>query len=295
MEPGEYENLVSKAGTGSQQASIELLLAMRLHKVHQPELALVHGGRLLANCPRKLGNDVWTVMEQVFLASCQTGADGWRDYCLSALSKKFPSSTRVERLKGIKAESSGEWPEATRIYNKMLADKPEDTITRKRLVTMHKQRGKISEAIDELNKYLDQFSVDADVWHELAELYVEAGSLSRAVFCFEELMMNNPRSMYHILTYAELLYSTGDFDTCRKYYSLACYLDGTNLRALWGLWAANMALADKDKNKEKMDELQKQTIEKIKAVYKTQAGPKSSHSMLAIAMLDATASTDDTN
>ena len=59
--------------------------------------------------------------------------------------------------------------------------------------------------------------------------------LQRAVFCFEELLVHNPRSMscareswqlgeaacehsirYNILTYAELLYSTGDLETSRK-------------------------------------------------------------------------------
>merc|ERR1712087_1010562 len=105
-----------------------------------------------------------------------------------------------------------------------------------------------ADAVDAINKYLDMFSVDAEVWHELAELYIEAGSLQRAVFCFEELIVSNPRSMYHILTYAELLYSTGDLDLSRKYFCLAAYLDGNCLRALWGLVAVSSALADKQKS-----------------------------------------------
>lgn len=287
MEPGEYEAMVARASSGSTIAAIELLQSMRIHKIHQPEIILIHGGRLLSSSQRKLGNDVWTVMEQVFLAAAETGAVAWRDYCLDSLGKKFPNSTRVERLRGIKAESTEDWNEAKRIYTKLLSDKPEDTITRKRLIAMHKQRGKTAEAIEELNKYLDQFSVDPDVWHELAEMYIEACSLSRAVFCFEELMINNPRSMYHILTYAELLYSTGDFDLSRKYFSLAAYLDGTCLRALWGLWAVNIALAEKDKNKEKMEELHKQCADQLKFAYKKHAGARNSHSLVALEILDS--------
>merc|ERR1712125_311764 len=118
-------------------------------------------------------------MEQVFLAAVELGADDWRDYCLKTLRKKFPSSVRVERLKGIYQESIGDWDAAKATYEGLLKEKPEDTVTQKRLIAMHKQRGKSAEAVEAINKYLDTFSVDAEVWHELAELYIEANSLQR--------------------------------------------------------------------------------------------------------------------
>lgn len=292
MEPGEYDALVARAQTNNTSA-IDLLQCMRTHKIRQPELVLQHGGRLLGSCQRKLGTDVWTILEQVFIAAVEMGATQWQDYCLNKLTTKFPNSVRVSRLKGIRFESLEKWDEAKKVYNKIIEDTPEETISRKRLIAMHKQRGKVSEAIDEINKYLETFSVDAEVWHELAEIYVEAGSLSRATFCFEELVMSNPRSMYHILTYAELLYSTGvetssagdieRLELSRKYFSLAAYLDGTCLRALWGLWAANLALAEKEKNKEKMEDLQVQGIKRLQAAYKSVG----SHGELAITMLNS--------
>mmetsp|Transcript_63218 Transcript_63218/g.124521 ORF Transcript_63218/g.124521 Transcript_63218/m.124521 type:complete len:287 (+) Transcript_63218:88-948(+) len=267
MERGEYDALIARAGSGNTAAAIDLLQAMRTHKIRQPELVVLHGGRLLNNSPGKLGNDLWTVLEQVFLAAVDLGFEEWRDYCLKQLTKKFPSSVRVERLKGIQQESLEKWAEAKKIYEKILADKPEDTFTRKRLIAMLKQRGKIVEAIEAINTYLETFSTDAEVWHELAELYIEAGSLQRAVFCFEELVVSNPRSLYNVLSYAELLYSTGDIELSRKYFSLAAYLDGNNLRALWGLLAANMALQEKDKTSEKMVQLHTFTIERLKTAY----------------------------
>jgi len=280
MEPGEYEGLVAKAGQGF-AAATELLLFMRVHKVHQPELALLHGGELLSKSARKLGDEKWIVMEQVFFAACIVGHEEWRDYCLKQLVRQWPNSHRVERLKGIFHESKGDYTEAKNIYAKIVNDKPEDTITRKRLIAMHKQRGKISEAIEAVNSYLETFSTDVDVWHELAELYIEAGSLTRAMFCFEELVLSNPRSMYHILTYAELLYSTGDYELSRKYFSLACYLDGDSLRALWGLLAVNMAMAEKDKTNEKLVQLTSIGNERLRNAYKG-VGP---HGAVAIAML----------
>jgi len=271
MEPGQYEGMIAKAQGGSATSAAELLQFMRTHKIHQPELVLLHGARLLKGSVRALGNEVWTVMEQTFLAAAELGCDQWRDYCLKELTKKFPSSLRVERLKGIEKESLADWKEAEKIYQKILAAKPEDTVTHKRLIAMYKQSGKVPEAIESINTYLETFSTDSEVWHELGELYVESGMLQRAVFCFEELIVHNPRSMYNILTYAELLYSTGDLETSRKYFSLAAYLDGANLRALWGLVACNMALMEKDKTREKskqLQELQKFTVQRLRAAYK---------------------------
>jgi len=280
MEPGEYDGLVARAG--SYAGAVELLQFMRSHKVQQPELVLLHGGDLLRNYHRKLGGEVWTVMEQVFVSACIAGHDEWRDYCIKKLTKQWPNSLRVERLKGIQQESMGNYSEAKNIYNKILNDKPEDTPTRKRLIAMLKQKGRIGEAIEAINSYLDTFSTDAEVWHELAELYIDAGSLSRAIYCYEELVMTNPRSMYHILTYAELQYSTGDYEASRKYFSLACYLDGACLRALWGLYAVNQALAEKDKSNEKLLQVNKFCVERLRKAYKDTGG---AHSKVALAML----------
>jgi|EP00927_Polykrikos_kofoidii_P009758 tetratricopeptide (TPR) repeat protein len=283
MEPGEYEALISKANLGNSAAAVDLLQAMRTHKIHQPEIALLHGGRLLGTYQRQLGTEVWTVMEQVFLAASELGATEWREYCLKRLTKKFPSSMRVERLKGLNAESSEDWDSATQVYQQILKDKPEDTIVKKRLIAIHKQQGNITDAISEINSYLDTFCLDAEMWHELGELYMDVGSLSRAVFCFEELLLSNPRSMYHILTYAELLYSTGDYELSRKYFSLSTYLDGNCLRGLWGMYACNLMLAEKEKHKEKIEELQKMTLSRLNAIYKSLGA---SHGKVAISMLE---------
>jgi len=282
MEPGEYEAMVSRASTGGAAAGIELLQVMRTHKVRQPELVLLHGTKLIKSSAGKLGTEFWTVLEQVAFAACELGHEAWRDYCLKKLTEQFPGSNRVERLRGMTKESNKEWGEAKKIYLKILEEKPEGTICRKRLIAVAKQSGSRTEAIEECNKYLDTFCVDVEVWHELAELYIEAGALSRAVFCFEELMMANPRSIYHMLAYAELLYSTGDYDLSRKYFSLAVYLDASCLRGLWGLYACNSALLGKEKNPEKMEEMQRQTLRQLKSVYKDVKG---SHSKAALALL----------
>jgi tetratricopeptide (TPR) repeat protein len=286
MEPGEYDALVAKANQGSYAAATELLQFMRTHKVHQPELVLVHGGMLLKKHQRKLSNELWTVMEQVFLAAVAAGHEEWQEYCLKKLMYQWPKSIRVQRLKGLYHESREDYEKAKEVYTDIINEKPEDTIVRKRLIAIYKQRGKMDQAIEEINKYLDVFSTDSDTWHELAQLYIEAGCLKQAVYCYEELMLSNPRSVYHILTYAELLYSVGDYELARKYFSLASYLDGGCLRALWGLVAVNMALAEKDKGNEKLLQMGKFANERLAGLYKD-AGP---HGRVAITMLKDVAS-----
>jgi tetratricopeptide (TPR) repeat protein len=281
MEPGEYEGFVAKAHQGGYNAAVELLQCMRTHKVYQPETVILYGGKLLKDYQRKLGSELWTVLEQVFLAAIAIGHDEWRDYCVRKLQTQWPTSVRVERLKGLSCESKKDWEEAKKVYVKIITDKPEDTVSRKRLIAIYRQRGQTEQAIEEINKYLDTFSTDSEVWHELAEIYIEAGSLQRAVYCFEELVLSNPRGMYFLLTYAELLYSTGDYELARKYFCYAAYLDGACLRAIWGLVAVSMALAEKDKGNEKLLQLQTFAIEKLKGLYKD-AGP---HGKVSIAML----------
>lgn len=284
MEPGEFDGLVAKAAAGSTQGAVNLLQFMRCHKIKQPELVVLHGSKLLRS-PNGLGQDVWTVLEQVFFAAVELGMSEWRDYCINKLTKKFPKSLRVERLKGLQLESKQDWAEARTVYNKILAEKPEDTACAKRIMAILKQQGKQQEAIEAMVTYLDIHSTDHEVWHELAELYIEAGALQRAVYCFEELMVSNPRSIYHIITYAELLYSTGDFELSRKYYSLACYIDGSNLRALWGLLAVNMALDARDKanGNDKVLQTQTFTVDKLKAAYSV----KGSHVKVTLALLNS--------
>jgi|Transcript_38002 tetratricopeptide (TPR) repeat protein len=269
MEPGEFDALKEKANR-SDASAMELLQFMRTHKLSQPELVLQHGGKLLQH-PGKLKSEQWTVYEQVFFSACAAGNEKWRDHCLAKLTTRWPNSTRVERLKGMKAESSKKYSEAIKIYDAIIEKRPEDTVAWKRRIAVTKQLGPVADTIAKINEYLDAFASDSEVWHELAELYIEAGSLSRALFCFEELVLHNPRNIYHVLTHAELLYSTGDYLQARQYYSFAAYLDGTNLRGLWGMVAVSMALAEKTKtsdNQKKLDQLQDMACEKLERIYK---------------------------
>eukprot|EP00922_Rhytidocystis_sp_ex-Travisia-forbesii_P031130 GHVS01045915.1.p1 GENE.GHVS01045915.1~~GHVS01045915.1.p1 ORF type:complete len:289 (-),score=27.65 GHVS01045915.1:276-1142(-) len=197
---------------------------------------LLNGVNLLSNYRHLLGDELWTVMEEVYLASLEHRQDHWAKWCYKGLHTKFgDSSVRVSRLRGMGRETLMDWSAAVDVYKNILQDKPEDSLTRKRLISVLKAQRKTSECVEHLNRHLDEFIADTEAWHELADIYITECTLGRAIFCFDELVCRDPRNLFNCITYAELNYSTGNVDISRKYFCLACSLDPSNVRALWGL------------------------------------------------------------
>lgn len=263
----EYEELLERAQNGRWDAQLELLQFVQKHKLIRPDAVLKYGANLLTKFSGKLGDEYWAVCEQVLIASVHLKAESWTIYCLEKLRAQFPDSARMKRLMGMVLEGQEEWDDAKKIYENLIEETPEDMAAHKRLIAMYKARGRNAEAIDHLNKYLEYFAVDQDVWHELAEFYIAECNLGKASFCFEELVLNNPRSIYNVVTYAELLYSQGDFELSRKYYCLALELDASNIRALWGFI---LACANTKKPSETTTDLMDSAIDRLRAVYQAQ-------------------------
>ena len=40
--------------------------------------------------------------------------------------------------------------------------------------------------------------MDKEVWHELSELYLQDGLLTKAAYCLEDVLLQDPRNMYVI-------------------------------------------------------------------------------------------------
>ena len=76
----------------------------------------------------------------------------------------------------------------------MLEKNPANMIAMKRLVCVHKARGKVTEAIAELTKILETFQNDPECWKELVNLYMSLGDMKQAVYCQEEVVMCDPRN-----------------------------------------------------------------------------------------------------
>ncbi|XP_041046407.1 ER membrane protein complex subunit 2 isoform X4 [Carcharodon carcharias] len=126
---------------------------------------------------------------------------------------------------------------------------------RKRKIAILKALGKTTEAIRELNEYLEQFVGDQEAWHELAELYINEHDYGKAAFCLEELMMTNPHNHLYCQHYAEVKYTQGGLESLeisRKYFSQALKLNNRNMRALFGLYMSASHIASSSKANAKM-------------------------------------------
>eukprot|EP00397_Hematodinium_sp_SG-2012_P031464 GEMP01033401.1.p1 GENE.GEMP01033401.1~~GEMP01033401.1.p1 ORF type:complete len:288 (+),score=62.31 GEMP01033401.1:35-898(+) len=266
--PPDLDTYLDQALHGDVAAQIATLETLRLARLQHPDLALKCGAEVLSSSRGRhnCGNDLWAVYEQVLIAALHLDDSDWYQHCLEVLATQFPNSIRVKRLSGSIQEKKGLWSAAEKLYTDILTDKPSDTTTRKRMIGMLKAQKKTSEAIEECNAYLDIFQTDNDVWHELAELYVVESNYAKASFCFVELVLQNPRNMYAIISYAELQYTLGDHEVARKYFCLATHLDDKNLRALWGLVSCLHAVGNK--RDDALNQLFTITKKKLRIAYK---------------------------
>lgn len=209
------------------------------------------GECLILEHGNKLGDELWTIYEQVFLASIDCRKMDLATMCLRELKTQFPNSIRVEKLNAMRLEAFDKYEEAKKIYDKILEAEPANAVVRKRLVAILKAQNRVAEAIKELNEYLKKFMSDQEAWTELAELYISQQDHKKARFCMEELILMNPHNHLFHQRYAEILYTLGGNESrekARKYFAQALKLDNNNMRALFGFFLSSAHLANSSKD-----------------------------------------------
>lgn len=209
------------------------------------------GECLILEHGNKLGDELWTIYEQVFLASIDCRKMDLATMCLRELKTQFPDSVRVQKLNAMRLEAFDKYDDAEKIYEKILEAEPANAVVRKRLVAILKAQNKISEAVKELNEYLKKFMSDQEAWTELAELYISQQDHKKAKFCMEELILFNPHNHLFHQRYAEILYTLGgneNMEKARKYFAQALKLDNNSMRALFGFFMASAHLANSSKD-----------------------------------------------
>lgn len=209
------------------------------------------GECLILEHGNKLGDELWTIYEQVFLASIDCRKMDLATMCLRELKTQFPKSIRVEKLNAMRLEAFDKYEEAEQIYEKILEAEPANAVVRKRLVAILKAQNRVGEAIKELNEYLKKFMSDQEAWTELAELYISQQDHKKAKFCMEELILVNSHNHLFHQRYAEILYTLGgneNVEKARKYFAQALKLDNNNMRALFGFFLASAHLANSSKD-----------------------------------------------
>ncbi|KAH7848315.1 hypothetical protein Vadar_001133 [Vaccinium darrowii] len=258
------ENQVDNGGGGAW----EYLCLVRKLKLRRSDKVLKHGLSIL-NDPSKrssLGPEEWTLYEQVAIAAIDCQCIDVAKDCIKVLQKRFPDSKRVGKLEAIILEAKGSWAEAEKAYSSLLEDNPLDQVIHKRRATMEKAQGNLSGAVELLNKYLEIYMADQDAWRELAEIYVSLQMYKQAAFCYEELILSQPRNPLYHLAYADVLYTLGGLENlqaAKKYYASATDLTGgKNTRALFGICLCTHAIGQlvKGRNKEDKDSSELQSL-----------------------------------
>jgi ER membrane protein complex subunit 2 len=236
------KNYSSKAVTMNFEEKRDRLRELRDLNVRRPWLVVSLGSALVEESGSKLGDEFYTVLEQVALASFDVGFASLADSCIAKLDAKFASSKRVQRLKAMQMESDGRSDEAARLYDELLSEEKNvgDEQLRKRRIAALKSRGDLNGAVDALCEYLSVFMADVEAWRELSELYVRLRRFKRAEFAAEELVLAQPDNFHNYVRLAEILYSRASADAfraARDNYAYALELDSSaaNLRAAIGL------------------------------------------------------------
>jgi tetratricopeptide (TPR) repeat protein len=245
----ELDLLLADAANGSWSKKREALKHMRTHKTRRSDVVVLYGQDLLKSAG-SLGDEVWTVYEQVCVAAVDCHQYELAESCLVKLSTRFQDSRRVRRLEGLLAEARRDWSRAEQVYKDILQDDPTSAVARKRQACIARAKGNVPEAIKLINAYLEDQCGDQSAWLELAKLYAEQHRYKQALFCYEELIALNHQNPQNHIRYAEMLYTEGVASkngdlliTSRKYFAQALDLKiRNNIRALYGLCSAAQAV-----------------------------------------------------
>ena len=164
---------------------------------------------------------------------------------------EHPHSIKVMRLLAVFHEAKGEMDKAQNILLDLIEQNPLDKQSTKRLVALYRDMHLHGEAIALLNKFVELNQQDQESWLELADMYHSQQNYAKAIHCYEEIMIRQPKNYHVALKYGELLYSTRrdrleDMTNARKYFMLASLTKGTDnkppVRALFGIIKATKAI-----------------------------------------------------
>ncbi|KAA1101502.1 hypothetical protein PGT21_022763 [Puccinia graminis f. sp. tritici] len=200
----------------------------------------------------RLGDDLWTVYEQVAVAALDIGNVELAKTVIQRLEAKFPKSARVTVLHGMLMEAQGDLLGAKSFYEQEL-EKPFspknadlgsvgelNMRVRKRLIALHLHHSpptcpqasqpyssssstsstpfSLHTAIQLLVDHLDTVYSDPEGWLQLADIYASLGLYEQSLSALEDLILIQPENTFHILRYAETAYTAGEYELSYKTY-----------------------------------------------------------------------------
>jgi len=199
--------------------SVALLKEYRNKSVRAPGEVLQKGRQLLeTNSQKSFGEDLWPLLEQVYVAALDMGDFALAGECYERLDARFPNSQRVEMLQGMRLEAEGDLETARRLYEDILSGDESNVIVWKRLIAVYKQTGQIPRAIDSLTLLLDTFYNDLEGWLELASIYASIHQYTHSLSSLSHALLLAPQNPFYALQFAETAYTLGDVPLALKMF-----------------------------------------------------------------------------
>ncbi|OWY97693.1 hypothetical protein PHMEG_00031720, partial [Phytophthora megakarya] len=283
------EKLAEAERSGARHQCVDLLHYVRKEKLREPRAVATVGKLLVTKHSWGLGDELWSVYEQTFIAALDLHDDELAETCLKALQTKFPGSSRVARLEGMQLEQRGEFAKALALYDELLEANPANALVLKRKIAVLKAQKKTADkktadVITALNEFLRSFGTDQAAWTELGETYLSMGTYRYAAFCYEELVLLNPMDAISHSRLADIYSTIGGLDnllTARKHYAHSIELNKSqNLRAYFALVTCTKAIAAQrgyraDQDDDGINErLEKFALNYIQDFYAANASPE---------------------
>jgi hypothetical protein len=138
----EFQSLYAKVEANQGRSSSQVIALLRQARTSrvadstQSEVATKWGVHALEVHRAALGDEIWSVYEQVLLAALGQNDQALADQCADALDARFDGSARVRRLLAMRDEASGEYADAEEVYGSMLEDNPANALAFKRRVAI---------------------------------------------------------------------------------------------------------------------------------------------------------------
>jgi len=195
---------------------------------------------------KKMGDDAWSFLEQLALASLDIGRLDIADQCLEELVEEFPGSPRVECLRGIRIEADGKPGTALNFYETALNEDETNVTLWKRLIAVLRSQGPqtTQRAVEELTKYLDIFYTDVEAWVELADIYAELNLYVLSLQALAHVLLLASQNPFYVLRFAETAYTASDVPLALKSFLRVIDMDESDpasssgnatKRAWWGV------------------------------------------------------------
>lgn len=76
---------------------------------------------VLSRYASSLHDELWSILEQVTIASIDCNRTDLAHECLIKLNKQFPNSSRVTKLQAMKLEADEQYDDANSLYDQLIA------------------------------------------------------------------------------------------------------------------------------------------------------------------------------